>query len=131
MIEYFVRPMSGIRHDMSFDEVMAYRAMPGMRFRTRPPGVVDGAGRQRHARPARRLPARLGAGDPDLQVHRQPARTCWPRHCSTALPHHRGAGPRLADVLAEQVKFLDADVVQIDEANLPGHPEEWEWARQR
>jgi 5-methyltetrahydropteroyltriglutamate--homocysteine methyltransferase len=26
------------------------------------------------------------------------------------------------------VKRLDADVVQVDEANLPGHPEEWKWA---
>jgi 5-methyltetrahydropteroyltriglutamate--homocysteine methyltransferase len=34
----------------------------------------------------------------------------------------------LADVLAEQVKRLDADVIQVDEANLPGHPDEWRWA---
>ena len=34
----------------------------------------------------------------------------------------------IADALAEQVRQLDADIVQIDEANLPGHPEEWEWA---
>jgi 5-methyltetrahydropteroyltriglutamate--homocysteine methyltransferase len=26
------------------------------------------------------------------------------------------------------VKRLDADVVQVDEANLPGHPQEWKWA---
>jgi 5-methyltetrahydropteroyltriglutamate--homocysteine methyltransferase len=31
-------------------------------------------------------------------------------------------------VLAEQVKRLDADVIQVDEANLPGSPDEWEWA---
>ena len=34
----------------------------------------------------------------------------------------------IADVLAEQVKHIDADVVQVDEANLPGQPDEWEWA---
>ncbi|MEW5863893.1 MAG: hypothetical protein AB1773_09905 [Pseudomonadota bacterium] len=34
----------------------------------------------------------------------------------------------IAQVLAEQVKRLDADVVQLDEANLPGHPGEWKWA---
>ena len=34
----------------------------------------------------------------------------------------------IAEVLAEQVKRLDADVVQLDEANLPGHPDEWQWA---
>ena len=42
MIEYFVRPMQGVRYAMPFDEVMAYRALPGMRFRTRPPGVPAG-----------------------------------------------------------------------------------------
>jgi 5-methyltetrahydropteroyltriglutamate--homocysteine methyltransferase len=34
----------------------------------------------------------------------------------------------IADTLAEQVRHLDADVVQIDEANLPGSPDEWPWA---
>jgi 5-methyltetrahydropteroyltriglutamate--homocysteine methyltransferase len=34
----------------------------------------------------------------------------------------------LAAVLAEQVRHIDADVVQIDEANLPGSPDEWPWA---
>src|SRR2546422_427090 len=34
----------------------------------------------------------------------------------------------IAEVLAEQAKHLNADVVQIDEANLPGHPDEWQWA---
>src|SRR5262249_36383105 len=32
------------------------------------------------------------------------------------------------DVLAEQVKYIDADVIQVDEANLPGQPDEWKWA---
>ena len=27
-----------------------------------------------------------------------------------------------------QVRHLDADVVQIDEANMPGSPDEWRWA---
>ena len=27
-----------------------------------------------------------------------------------------------------QVRHLDADVVQIDEANMPGSPDEWQWA---
>ena len=33
-----------------------------------------------------------------------------------------------SDVLAAQVKHLDAAVIQVDEANLPGHPDEWKWA---
>jgi 5-methyltetrahydropteroyltriglutamate--homocysteine methyltransferase len=31
-------------------------------------------------------------------------------------------------VLAAQIKHIDAEIVQLDEANLPGHPDEWEWA---
>ena len=35
---------------------------------------------------------------------------------------------RLAEVLAEQLKEIDADIIQLDEANLPGHPHEAGWA---
>src|SRR3982750_4494323 len=42
MIEYFVRPMAGVRGALRFDELVAYRAQRGMGFRTRPPAVVDG-----------------------------------------------------------------------------------------
>jgi hypothetical protein len=34
----------------------------------------------------------------------------------------------LAEALAEQVAQCDGAVVQGDEANLPGAPDEWEWA---
>ena len=34
----------------------------------------------------------------------------------------------IRDAYAEQVRGLDAAVVQLDEANLPGHPQEWKWA---
>ena len=43
MIEYFVRPMAGMRTAITFDELIAYRSQRGMGFRTRPPAVVDGA----------------------------------------------------------------------------------------
>src|SRR5512139_3033826 len=42
MIEYFVRPMSGVRREMRFEERIAYRSQGGTQFRTRPPGIVDG-----------------------------------------------------------------------------------------
>ena len=113
---------------MTFDEVMAYRSLPGMRFRTRPPGVVDG---------------RSSSGTLDLPLACQRAAalatktfkfTVTGPHmlAKTLLNRHYADTPELAhaiaDVLAEQVKHLDADIVQLDEANLPGHPEEWEWA---
>ena len=128
MIEYFVRPMHGVRYEMTFDEVMAYRSLPGMRFRNRPPGVVEG-------------PISSGTLDLPLACQRAAALATHTFKFTVTGPHmlaktllnrHYADTPELAhalaDVLAEQVKYLDADIVQIDEANLPGHPEEWEWA---
>ena len=128
MIEYFVRPMQGVRHELTFDEVTAYRSLPGMRFRTRPPGVVD-------------APVQSGTLDLPLACLRAKALATHPFKFTVTGPHmlaktllnrHYQSTVELAhaiaDVLAEQVRHLDADVVQLDEANLPGHPEEWEWA---
>ena len=74
MIEYFVQA-DGRRcsQRFSFEELIAYRASSGMRFRTRPPGPVDRPDRARQPRPAARLRARQGAGHADLQVHRHRA----------------------------------------------------------
>src|SRR5262249_27713176 len=40
MIEYFVRPMAGVRTAITFEELVEYRSAPGMGFRRRPPGIV-------------------------------------------------------------------------------------------
>jgi len=128
MIEYFVRPMSGIRPDIGFTEWLAYAKTSGMHFRTRPPGVVESA---------------VSAGTLNLPVPCARARalatkpfkfTLTGPHMLAKTLHDRfyRSPEKLADaiatVLAEQVKRLDVDVVQIDEANLPGHPDEWKWA---
>ncbi len=128
MIEYFVRPMAGIRTAIRFDELVDYRAQRGMGFRTRPPAVVDGpisAGTldlpQACAR-AKRLaskPFKFTLTGPHML-----AKTLLDRHYKK-LPDLAMA---IANALAEQIRHLDADVVQIDEANLPGSPDEWEWA---
>src|SRR5712672_2442943 len=128
MIEYFVRPMAGMRTAITFDELVTYRSQRGMGFRTRPPAVVDGA---------------IGPGTLDLPQACARGRRLASKPFKFTLtgPHmlaksvidkHYGNGPDLtmaiADALAAQVKHLDADVVQVDEANLPGSPDEWEWA---
>jgi 5-methyltetrahydropteroyltriglutamate--homocysteine methyltransferase len=128
MIEYFVRPMAGIRSDISFDELLRYRAQRGMGFRTRPPAVVDGP---------------VSAGTLDLpqacvrgkRLASKPFKfTLTGPHmlAKTLLDRHYKKLPDLAiaiaDALAQQIRYLDADVVQIDEANLPGSPDEWGWA---
>jgi 5-methyltetrahydropteroyltriglutamate--homocysteine methyltransferase len=128
MIEYFVRPMAGMRAAITFDELFAYRSQRGMGFRTRPPAVVDGA---------------IGPGTLDLPQACARGRRLASKPFKFTLtgPHmlaksvidkHYGNAPDLAmaiaDALAAQVQHLDADVVQIDEANIPGSPDEWRWA---
>jgi len=128
MIEYFVRPMSGVRADIGFSEWLDYARGAGMRFRTRPPGVVEGpigAGTLNLAVPCARAkalatrPFKFTVTGPHML-----AKTLHDRHYRSPekLAH------AIAGVLAEQVKHLDAEVVQLDEANLPGHPDEWKWA---
>jgi 5-methyltetrahydropteroyltriglutamate--homocysteine methyltransferase len=113
---------------MSFAELAAYRAQQGMGFRTRPPAVVEGP---------------IGSGTLDLPLACARGKRLASRPFKFTLtgPHmlaktlidtHYKSLPDLAlaiaDALAEQVAQCDADVVQVDEANLPGAPHEWEWA---
>jgi 5-methyltetrahydropteroyltriglutamate--homocysteine methyltransferase len=128
MIEYFTRPLDGITQRFSFDDLITYRSSSGTKFRTRPPGTVVGP---------------IGSGSLDLPLacaraqalarHTFKFTVTGPHMLAKTLinRHYRDTAEvahALADVLAEQVRHLDADIVQIDEANLPGHPDEWEWA---
>jgi len=128
MIEYFVQALDGVRTRITFDELMGFREQRGMRFRTRPPGVVEGP---------------VGPGVLDLPQACSRARALATRPFKFTLTgphmlaktlvnaHYRDTAElaqAIADALAAQVRHLDADVVQLDEANLPGSPEEWQWA---
>jgi 5-methyltetrahydropteroyltriglutamate--homocysteine methyltransferase len=128
MIEYFVKPMAGIRSAVTFDELVAYRAQRGMGFRTRPPAVVDGpVGSGTLDLPQACARAKLLASQPfkfTLTGPHMLAKTLLDKHYKS-VPDLAMA---IADALAEQVAHLDADVVQVDEANLPGNPDEWRWA---
>ena len=128
MIEYFLKPMSGIRSEVAFSELVNYRGLKAMKFRTRPPGVVHG-------------PIDSGTLDLPQACARAKALATKPFKFTLTGPHmlaktlldlHYKNLPDLAmaiaDALAEQVRFLDAEIVQIDEANLPGSPDEWAWA---
>src|SRR6478735_6174299 len=128
MIEYFTRPMQGIRSEIGFSEWLAYSRGAGMRFRAKPPGVVEG-------------PVTAGTLNLSLACARAKRLAGKPLKFTLTGPHmlaktlhdlHYRSPEKLAhaiaDVLAAQVKHLDADVIQVDEANLPGHPGEWKWA---
>ena len=128
MIDYFIRPMTGIRTSLSFEEILSYRAQPGISYRARPPGVVEapiGAG-------ALQLPEAC-AGAKRLALRPLKFTLTGPHMLAkTLINRHYPGVPDLAraiaEVLAAQVSHLDAAVVQVDEANLPGCPDEWPWA---
>ena len=128
MIEYFVRPMAGVRREIGFEELIEYRKAGGMQFRARPPGVVDRAlGSGTLDLPSACARARALASRPLKFTVTGPhmlAKTLLDKHYADTAELAHG----IAGVLAEQVRHVDADVVQIDEANLPGHPDEWKWA---
>jgi 5-methyltetrahydropteroyltriglutamate--homocysteine methyltransferase len=128
MIEYFVRPLAGVRADIALSEWIEYSRGAATRFRTRPPGVVEGP---------------IGAGSLNLPIACARARALASRpfkftltgpHMLAKMLHDRHyrdpekLAHAIADVLAEQVRNLEADVIQLDEANLPGHPSEGRWA---
>jgi 5-methyltetrahydropteroyltriglutamate--homocysteine methyltransferase len=128
MIEYFVQPLGNVRSEITRSDIEAFGKQKGMAFRVRPAAVVEGAlneGRLdlvnafRRIRPLTKAPLKFTITGPHML-----SKTLLDYHYKD-LPSLAAA---LASVLAKQIAEIDAEVVQIDEANLPGSPDEWEWA---
>lgn len=130
MIEYFVRPMGGIDPQVNRADIRQFRQLPGMGFRTQPAAVVRGPiseGRLnlpdawRGIQPLTTTPLKFTVTSPYMLA-------------KTLLDQHYGEIQALtmaiAEVLRQQVSEIDAPVVQIDEANLTGHPEDNDWAHE-
>ncbi len=128
MIEYFIRPMDGIRSRVTRGDVEEFKRLEGMGFRAAPAGVVEGP---------------IGEGYLSLGEDYRRARACTGHPmkftltgphmlCKTLMDHHYKSRDAmamgLAEALAKQVADLDPEVIQIDEANITGHPDEAEWA---
>jgi 5-methyltetrahydropteroyltriglutamate--homocysteine methyltransferase len=128
MIEYFVRPLAGMRTRVTLADTDEFSRVKPMQFRAKPAGVVEGP---------------LSAGTLDLvsPFHRARNLTKAPLKFTVTGPHmltrtlldHYYRDPAklalaLAEVMAEQIARIDADVLQVDEANIPGHPEDASWA---
>lgn len=124
MIDYFVRPMSGIQMQLTYEQLSRWRQAQGMSFRAAPPGIVTGP---------------IGAGMLNLQADYELFRDLSdrPKKFTVTSPymlaktladeHYGDLQPlvmALADVLCEQVRHVDAAVIQIDEANVTGHPDD-------
>jgi len=128
MIDYFVSKMDGIRTRYSITDIEQFRSDAGLTYRTDPAGIVF---------------AEIGEGTLNLPrdyeftrglTHRPLKFTCTGPHMLTKVLTDRFYGDRarlcmaIAGVLRRQMEGIDAAVVQIDEANISGHPEDREWA---
>lgn len=128
MIDYFISRMDGIRTRFSLEDIEAFRKDAGVAYRTDPAGIVTGP---------------VGAGvlnlPRDFEFTRgltaKPLKfTCTGPHMLAKVLTDRHYGSRaelcmaIAEVLARQLAGIPADVIQLDEANISGHPEDAEWA---
>src|SRR5205823_6835342 len=105
-------------------ELEDFRKRPGMGFRAQPAGIVEG---------------KVGEGRLNLPAAFDFVKglTGRPLKCTVTSPymlartlldaHYRDPSALvmdLAEVLRRQVRAIDAAVVQVDEANLPGSPQD-------
>jgi 5-methyltetrahydropteroyltriglutamate--homocysteine methyltransferase len=127
MVEYFVSKLANVRTAVGRRDEERFRGLTHMEFRAKPAGVVEG---------------QLGDGILNLPHDYQRARAIAggklkftvtsPYMLARTLldTHYKGLRDltyAIADVLAGQIAEIDADVVQIDEANLPGNPDDGPW----
>jgi 5-methyltetrahydropteroyltriglutamate--homocysteine methyltransferase len=122
MIEYFIRPMAGIRAQVGRSDHEAFAARSTMKFRRKAAGVVECA---------------LGEGSLNLLADCELAAsvaggpfkftvTSPYMLARTLLDRYYGGFEALltavAHVLAQQVRELPCACLQVDEANIPGNP---------
>jgi 5-methyltetrahydropteroyltriglutamate--homocysteine methyltransferase len=124
MIEYFTRPMAGVRSQVGRSDHEEFGRKHSMSFRRKAAGVVeDPLGEGSLNLMADCELAHSIAGGPFKFTVTSPymlARTLLDRH----YPSFEELLMALAGVLAQQVHGLPCACLQIDEANVPGNPAE-------
>lgn len=130
MIEYFIRPLGGIETPVGRADTAAFRALPGFAFRRQPAGVVRGPitegtlnlpGAWEFVKGLTQRPLKFTVTSPYMLA-------------KTLLDHHygdtRALAMAIAEVLRTQIAEIDAAVIQVDEANLTGNPQDASWAHE-
>lgn len=124
MIDYFVRPLRGVEPELTLQQLETWSAKPGNQFRAKPPGIIV---------------SELGPGKlrlkSDYALYRD--LTDRPKKFTVTSPYmlaktladeyYDDVEQRmmaLADILRDQLRDIDADVIQVDEANVTGHAED-------
>ena len=130
MIEYFISPMSGISNKFSRQELDDFKSGAGMTFRSTPGGIVKDNIKEGHLN----LPAAWQLVKPLTERTLKFTVTSPYMLAKTLLDKHyfdlQAMTMDIAEVLRKQVAQIDASVVQLDEANLPGNPEDNNWAHE-
>jgi 5-methyltetrahydropteroyltriglutamate--homocysteine methyltransferase len=128
MIDYFVGQMKGIQTRFSVTDIASFRSDPGVGYRAVPAGVVTGPVTEGTLNLPEDYAFVRGLTSRPLKF------TCTGPHMLAKVltnRHYRGL-PELcmdiARVLRRQLEPVDAAVVQLDEANISGHPEDAPWA---
>ncbi|MSU40746.1 MAG: methionine synthase [Pedosphaera sp.] len=130
MIDYFIAPMTGIDTALTREETERFRSQSGMGFRAQPAGVVRG---------------KVGEGTLNLPAAWRSVKDLTTRPlkftftspymlAKTLCDEHyrdlRALTMDLAEVLRRQIAAIDAPVLQMDEAHLPGHIADAAWAHE-
>ena len=122
MIDYFVRPMGGVRAMAGRSEAEQFARQAGMGFRRKPAGVVEGSITEGSLNLLAdcAIAASVAGGEFKFTV------TSPYMLARTLVDRHYGQFGDLlmaiADVLAEQIAGLPCACLQIDEANITGSP---------
>jgi 5-methyltetrahydropteroyltriglutamate--homocysteine methyltransferase len=126
-IDYFIRRLKSVRTDLSRSEEKKFEELSHLRYRSRPAGVVEG---------------QIGEGTLNLerdflrirQLTQRPLKfTITSPYMLARILVDRQYHTReelvsaLADVLAGQVRDIEADVVQVNEEVLPGNAPDGVW----
>ena len=128
MIDYFISRMSGIRTRFSISDIDEFHADTQLKYRTDPAGIVHEAVHDGVLNLARDYDFTKNLTTHQLKF------TCTGPHMLTKVltdRHYKDRGDlcmAIAQVLRRQMERIGAEVIQIDEANISGHPEDREWA---
>jgi 5-methyltetrahydropteroyltriglutamate--homocysteine methyltransferase len=124
MVERFIRPMTGVQVELTRTQLDEFRARSDMAYRKAPAGIVTGP---------------LGDGMLDLKSDWDLAQelTQYPLKFTLTSPYmlakvisnnyytsFQELVMSFADILSHQLKGIAAAVVQVDEPNLPGSPQD-------
>ncbi len=128
MIDYFARRLGGITTRFGREALNAFHTETGLTYRTAPAGLIE----RGLDEGALNLPADFRMVRP-LTPSKLKFTLTGPHMLSKVLLDRHYGNPEavamaLGELLARQVSDIDADVIQIDEANITGHPEEGAWA---